>query len=388
MTHSSSKSHASTKQKGRHQSSEYIQNLNTAIPNRYINQRIPFQIIPKSDFAKCDMPKNKIIIPLTNSQCRIPYNYKLSHLPIFSAKSHLQIYNIPFTNEQLGEMFKAPKIIIDRWHDVFISNQKVMHRTSFYAVAPNPFSPEYQIPQNNFEYSYLINETYLPILYRFSIIRDLENNQHYTITAHALVGGAEDGWLFLARLDNNSEVYHDFMTTNTTSDFVTQKKHSVPVTCLNPKQKEMMDFFNKSIGNENGDEVYRGVMHRIAFPHIHQAEASYVAGDSPEESCPKFLKNCVNNTFGENVAFMMKALHISDELQFYSNDVNLKDIISEKRNSFSINPEPNPSSIIKEICILEHYNSGLADKLAFAQQTNKPSKEKSASKEGQNLSTM
>jgi len=327
------------------------------------------------DLKQCTIPKNEIIIPLTNSQCRIPYDYQLSHIPVFSPKPqpHLQEYYFPFTSKQLGEMFNAPKMIIDRWHDVFVSDSNVMHRTSFYAVAPRPFNKEDQIPQKDVDYDELTNATYLPILYRFSIIRNLENEQHYSITAHAIVGGKADGWLFLARLDNNAQECHNFIPENQkSSNFVIKKFNAIPV--LTPKQEEIMSFFSNSIGEENGDEVYRGIMHRIAFPHIHQADAKYTAGTEPEKCCPKFLKHCVKNTFEENVAFMMKAFHISDKLHFFSNDTSLKNVILETQKYVYCSPEPSPFELINEIKTLERLNSANDFKLTMQSQGNKLNK--------------
>lgn len=312
------------------------------IPGRDIPQDTAFRIIGKEKLKESDMSQNEIVVPLKNARCRFPQDYHLSNLPIHIERSCMQNYHIPFTNEQLGQMVTSPKIIIDRWHNSFVFDNQVMHRTSFYAIAPNGF--EEDLSSTN-SYPPFLNQSYIPVLYRFSVSQNIRNKSHFSISVHAIVGGKEDGWLFLARLDNNSKTPHNFVSDPKVD--VVKKYNAIPV----PQSTDT------SADNLEQEEVYKSVIHKISFPHLHQANTNYALGDDPEKGCPKFLKKCVSNSFEENLGFMMKIFHIHDVPHFCSKDARLEDLMGRKRNSFTINPEPDPSFLIKEISLLTQYNS-------------------------------
>ncbi len=324
------------------------------IPNRNIYFGKTHRIISKDDLKRSDLDKLEIVIPLNNSGCNFPHNYSLANIPNTVEKAKLQSYHFSFSKEQLGAMFTCPKVAVDRFHNTYVYNNEVMHRTSFYLIAPNRENNFHKDPKM---FESIINESEIPILYRFSISRNLTNKEHYSISMYALVGGAEDGWLFLARLDNNNQLHHDFITDSTTKASYFKKHSAIPVCEYDEKHQKMLQVFSEMFGDENNTNMPSGIIHRIAFPHIHQADSSYEPGDEPETSCPKFLKKCASNTLEENVAFMMKAFHISETPEFYSNNESIEKIVSEKRNCIKISSEPKSDKFIKEMLILENCNS-------------------------------
>lgn len=328
------------------------------IPDRNIYLGETFRIFDKNELRGSDLSKSEIVIPMENGRCMFPQHYSLANLPVNVERASMQSYHIPFSREQLGAMFTAPKVVIDRWHNTYVYNGEVMHRTSFYLIAPNPFkTPLAKSDEEISNKDPLLNQTELPILYRFSVSRNLKNKEHYSISMHAILGGKEDGFLFLARLDNNTHQPHDFLSDKTQNGAFLKRHAAVPVDNPNEKQQKIMQVFAEMTGSETGDEICRGIMHRIAFPHIHQADANYEQGDEPEKSCPKFLKKCVNNSFEDNIAFMMKAFHIADVPQFANSNKYLSDLMVEKRYGFSVSKQPNAKFLMQEISVLEQCNS-------------------------------
>ena len=187
----------------------------------------------------------------------------------------------------------TPKIIVDTWHSTFITDEGVVHRTSFFAVAPNA-NVKNGIPQ----------------LYRFSITRCDDKTEHYTMNMHAIVGGKEDGWLFLARLDNNTAgIYHPVLKNNMTRAYL--KQHNAVITksftYKQLRQKSKLKGANKPVNQYE---------YCIPFPHIHQADPHYEIGTHAEKVCPKFLRKCAYNNFEQNLAFMMKTTTILVGMRF------------------------------------------------------------------------
>ena len=267
----------------------------------------------------------ELVVPLNKKNSVLPYDYCLSNIPLLSEKKNLQCYHFEFTPGQLGQMFKTPKKIVDRWYNTFETMDGVVLRSSFFAVAPKA-NVDDGIPQ----------------LYRFSITQNLKHPSNYNITMHAVVGGAEDGWLFLGRLDDASDYPHAFLDSGLGKDFI--KSHNAVYADRN---KMLYQHLLHKYGDKKTLQDVMPKMYCVPFPHIHLPDSKYEIGVNPEHECPKFLRKCVGNTFEENLAFMMKIYCIDDNLSLRKFDDNLYHIMKEEGNRTHVSSHPNPQNIIK-----------------------------------------
>ncbi len=289
------------------------------------------KILNKRDYYKTKKQKStsnplNILVKLDEKTTKLPTNYMLSNLPVYAEDKYMQQYHFVFNNQQLKEMFTTPKIIIDRWHSTFVTSEGVVHRTSFFAVAPHADT-----------------KNGIPTLYRFSITRQPSTSNHYTINMHAIVGGKEDGWLFLARLDNSdcTTSIHPILQHFITKQFL--KRHNAVCT------KEFNFHQYKRQQKLKGKKEINENCYCIPYPHIHQANPFYEVGEQAERVCPKFLRKCVNNSFEQNLAYMMKAFRIYDHLHLRDENCNLNSIIKEEKRITTINKQPNPQYLINEL---------------------------------------
>lgn len=336
------------------------------IPERNIPQGKMYRIVSKTkpDGDKKDKkPKNteelsRRKVKMEGFASGFPIDYKLSNIPIHVQKVNLQSYYFPFTGEELDAMMHAPKVIIDRWHEAFATETEVLHKTDFYAVAPNPFMVGLNRQESLYSGNYaLLTKTYLPILYRFSVIRNTKKKDHYSISVHGIVGGKEDGWLFLGRLDNGEQdTMHKMMVNPENSAELMARYRSQPVLKYTPKQQELIDHFKRKY-EENHSDAYGFVMHQIPFPHIHIADPDYRNDTIPERICPKHIEENIDFSFAENLAFMMHTFHIADRPHFYYENTRLADIVAEERYCVHNARNPNPHYLIDEITRLEQFNS-------------------------------
>ena len=322
-----------------------IQEMLPNIPERNIYLGKTYRIISKNSLQRGDLHPSEIKVPLDHPACQVPSDFTLANLPVTVEKSCLQNYYFPFSQEQLGKMFLTPKIIVDRWHTTFVYYDEVMHKTSFYAIAPLAKAKDK-------------NDVSVPEIYRFSISRSESNSEHYSISLHAIVGGKEDGWLFIARLDNNNAGKHDFVATEKATPAFLKKHSAITIPAQDEQKQKMIDAFEEMIDAESGQEVFRSVIHRIAFPHMHQADASYEPGDQPEKNCPKFLRKCAGKSFDEMLAFMMESCHICDTPQFYDHNERISRI-EESLSDFDEAKEKfhSPYILKREIELLESLNT-------------------------------
>lgn len=268
----------------------------------------------------------KIQIKLDEKTAKLPTNYMMSNIPVYAEDKYMQQYHFIFNNEQLKEMFTTPKIIVDRWHSTFVTSEGVVHRTSFFAVAPHADT-----------------KNGIPMIYRFSITRQPNIPDHYTINVHAIVGGKEDGWLFLARLDNSDSnaTIHPILQHYLTKQFL--KRHNAVRT------QEFNFHQEKRHQKLKGSNDINKYCYCIPYPHMHQATPYYEVGDQAERVCPKFLRKCANNDFAQNLAYMLKAFRVYDRPHFRSENDNLYSVIREEKRITTINDNPNPQYILAEI---------------------------------------
>ena len=322
-----------------------VQEMLPNIPERNIYLGKTSRIISKNSLQRGDLHPSEIKVPLDHPACQLPSDFSLANLPVTVEKSCLQNYYFPFSQEQLGKMFLTPKIIVDRWHTTFVNDSEIMHKTSFYAVAPFAKAKDE-------------NDVNVPEIYRFSVSRSESNSEHYSISLHAIVGGKEDGWLFVARLDNNNSGKHDFVASEKETPSFLKKHSAIAVPSQDEQKQKMIGAFEEMFGEETGQEVFRSVIHRIAFPHMHQASANYEPGDQPEKNCPKFLRKCAGKSFDELLAFMMESCHICDTPQFYDHNEKISKIV-QRLEHFDETKERfhSPYILKREIELLESLNA-------------------------------
>lgn len=290
-------------------------------------------LLSKRQQKKSEEETLKIELTLNEKLVKIPYYYTLANLPVYVESKYMQKYHFNFTNQQLKEMYTTTKIIVDKWHSTFITDEGIVHRTSFFAVAPNANI------QNG-----------IPALYRLSITRKENDQKHYTINMHAIAAGKPDGWLFLGRLDNNIEaIIHPVLKNYMTKKFL--KQHNAVVTKnFTPHQLKLKSKL------KNKPKYYSNFNYCIPFPHMHQPSTKYEVGEYAERNCPKFLRKCASNTFDENVGYMMKIFNISDHPHYRNENEYLLKIIQQEKNTTNINFPPDPQIVVKEIKKMESSN--------------------------------
>lgn len=268
---------------------------------------------------------HEINIPLVSQIVGFRKGYTLDNIPDYCESASLQQYHFVYIPEQLKEMYSTTKIIVDIHYNMFDTSNGKVQRTSFFAIAPHAKTHKG-----------------IPLLYRFSVSKDLKNQNHYSISMYAIVGGKEDGWLFLGRLDNDDASPHSFVE-STVSKAEVRRANAVRTKGLTQAQKNIMAKYKKDDCNMAHD------MYCIPFPHIHQPNARYELGDKPEKCCPKFLRKCTDNDFAANLQYMMKIFNISDQPHLKIQNDSMVNILREEFKTVNINPTPNPYKLISII---------------------------------------
>lgn len=266
-----------------------------------------------------------ITIPLVESVVSLKKGYTLDNIPDYCENASLQQYHFSYTPQQLREMYTSTKIIIDIHYNMFDTSNGKIQRTSFFAVAPHAN-----------------NSKGIPSLYRFSVSVDLKNPEHYSISMYAIVGGKEDGWLFLGRLDNDTTPPHSFVVSEVTKTEV-KRSNAVLTKGLTQAQKNIIEKYQKD---------NNGILHDlycIPFPHMHKPSSRYEIGEKPEKSRPKFLRNCAYNNFEDNLQYMMKIFNISDQPHLRLQNDTIANIIKEEFKIIHINKTPNPYKLLGKI---------------------------------------
>lgn len=308
------------------------EDFSLAPKERKIFEYEPLRLISNNALHKRKKVPIATEVILDERSARLPAEYLLSNIPIFEEKKCLQSYHFVFSNEQLKQMIEEPKIIIDRYHNVFQTSGGIVHRSSFYAVAPHARQ-----------------ENGIPMLYRFSITRVLgEEQDHYNISLYAVAGGKQDGFLFLGRLDNDVCDPHSFMAQEITKTFA--KRHNATLTAgETPSQQMIRRKFKEPVNFDSfGYDMYS-----IPFPHMHQPSAHYEIGDNPEIACPKFIRKLANNNFEQNLSAMLKAFRISPTPRFRNTNQNVYSIAKQEKKITTLSDKPNPKPILDEILDLE-----------------------------------
>ena len=268
---------------------------------------------------------HQINIPLVESIVALKKGYTLDNIPDYCENASLQQYHFVYTPEQLREMYTSTKIIVDLHYNMFDTSNGKVQRTSFFAIAPHANARKG-----------------IPALYRFSVSIDLKNPQHYSISMYAIVGGKEDGWLFLGRLDNDTTPPHSFVASDV-SKTEAKRTNAVLTKGLTQAQKNIMEKYQK----DNCGMLHD--LYCIPFPHMHKPSFNYEIGEKPEKSCPKFLRNCAYNNFEANLQYMMKIFNISDQPHLRFQNDTIANIMKEEFKIIHINKIPNPYKLLGKI---------------------------------------
>lgn len=302
---------------------KFVEGQNVIKLNNLLGRDIPYEeydrkILNKREYYKLKRQESYrhkrdpkyFPIKLTERLCKIPADFRLSNLPVLTEKSSLQDYHFQYSSEQLKNMYKTPKRIVDKFYSSFSSSMGLMQRTSFYMVAPYA-------------------EKDIPSIYRLSVAHSASDPDHYTISMHAIVGGREDGWLFLGRFDNASVEPHKIVASEYSPKEL-KKHNAAKIECFTLIDRRMRE---KAMVRKNDvlPELYC-----IPFPHMHKPDIHYEVGEDIERCLPKFMRNCVYNTYEENVEYMMKVFNIYDCPHYRTKDKFLRDIILEEKRLLPI----------------------------------------------------
>ncbi len=309
---------------------KFVEGENILKLNHNLGRNIPYEeldekILNKRDYYKHKKNPNYVEVDLTEKICKMPSDYMLSNIPVLCEKRSMQDYHFNYSNEQLKNMYKTPKIIIDKFCSSFVTSSGIIQRTSFYLVAP-------KAPKD------------IPQLYRLSITTSNVDEEHYNISMHAIVGGKVDGWLFLGRLDNDSVEPHKIAETEYKPKEL--KSH-------NAAKIECFSFIDRRI-RENAkvsrDEKLPDI-YAIPFPHMHKPDIHYEIGEDIERCLPKFMKNCVNKNFEENVAYFMERFNVYEHPHIRQSNMLFSDVIKEENKTINNVDEINAKEIVDELYV-------------------------------------
>ncbi len=227
-------------------------------------------------------------------------NLAVSNLPL-AEHARMQRYNIVCSPSYYKEMAKAPKYIFDAYHFNFSYEHKIMSKTHYYAIAPTLHT--------------LTGKT-LPIIYRFSVCRELGNPEHFTLSLYAVVGGYEDGFYFISRLDNDSpKCAHKIKQPKLKSTSCTKVAH--------PK------FPNKQ------------EIETIDFPHIHRPHFNEQEIDNREFSRPIHLEKLKGKSFEQCLSAFLKIYNILPEMILVKENCMIDDVLEvAKSQHFTDYAEP------------------------------------------------
>lgn len=222
---------------------------------------------PKLAAAKKESPLKAFNI----DSIELKRNLMVSNLPL-TEKARMQKYNIYCSPKNYAIMTSAPKYIFDTFHFTFENNGLLYDKTHYFAVAPTLYTG---------------NKGDLPVIYRFSVCREVGNPEHFSFNLYAIVGGYEDGFYFISRLDNNDE------------------KCSHKVT--NPYLKSSTAVNPSHLKPDNRFQV-------VPFPHIHRPRFTAEDRDKREVSHPYHISRLKNAGFTKCLEEFMKMYGISKEM--------------------------------------------------------------------------
>ncbi len=251
------------------------------------------------EFRQENFPRNRIfrIFPPTSQQCKNPqaHNFRIdsiatktdlmiSNLPLVE-RAHLQKYNVKCNEKNYSIMLDAPKYIFDAYHFNFESHGTKLSKTHYFAIAPNLANQE--------------NEPSLPILYRMSVCREIDNPQHFSFSMYAIVGGYSDGFYFMSRLDNDIPEYAHI------------KK------CKNKHCKKV---------HHTGE--CKQTPEIIDFPHIHRPDFNHCHSYVHEFSTPTHIPELKNRSFYDCLGAYMKLNNVSSQMMLVQEDLSISQLLN------------------------------------------------------------
>ena len=212
-------------------------------------------------------------------------NLMVSNLPL-TEKARMQKYNIYCSAKNYAIMAAAPKYIFDTFHFTFENNGLLFDKTHYFAVAPTLYTG---------------NKGDLPVVYRFSVCREIGNPEHFTFNLYAIVGGYEDGFYFMSRLDNNNN----------------KCSHK---TMVNPYLKSSKAVSPSHLKPNNRFQV-------VPFPHIHRPKFNSAERDKREVSHPYYVSKLKDAGFAKCLDEFMKMYGISKEMILVNQNCMVKKVI-------------------------------------------------------------
>ena len=200
-------------------------------------------------------------------------NLMVSNLPLIE-HARMQKYNIICSPSKYKAMARAPKYIFDSFHFNFEFNHHIFSKTHYYAIAPTLDNG---------------NDKTLPVLYRFSVCRELGNPQHFSITLYAVIGGYEDGFYFISRLDNDRPAC----------------AHKIKTPCI--KNAKTIKANRTKFKEAENISV-------IPFPHLHRPHFNADEYDEREYSRPIYLEKLKDKPFEKCLDAFLKIYNINPEM--------------------------------------------------------------------------
>ena len=296
--------------------------------------------------------KKQQVINLVESVKGIDKSYRLSNIPVSKNNSNLQVYSMDFTPQQLAEMYKCPKIIVDsKQFGTYIEDSKtkkadIKYKTVFYAIAPEILLDKE--PKDDKK---------IPSLYEISITTYKKNPEHYSISIYGIIDGKADGHIFLARLDNNSECFHkeNFHTLKEITD--QRKKHNVTPDF---SYSEYVKFLNRA--KDGKDKL--GLSYITPFPHLHAINVNDRFKRTPESTTPTFVKKLaakdgvrvpldgttdkriLYQSLNTSLCFILKRFNVSEEVKIFKTNRRIKELAEEIKDTHTISENPIYKNVI------------------------------------------
>lgn len=305
-----------------------IENENVVKYNQYMGRDIGYEeydkkLLNNRDYFRHKKTKDVVLLELNEKLCEVPSDYLLSNFPVLCEKRSMQEYYFKYNSLQLKNMYQTPKIIVDKFYNSFSTSSGIVYRTSFYAVAPHA-------------------QRDIPSLYRLSITTCSNNPEHYNISLHAIVGGKEDGWLFLGRFDNDTTEAHLIVETE-----YSRKELKKCNAILSERNTFIQNRLRSKYALKQNNQATK--LYSVPFPHMHKPTTLCDVEEDVERNLPKFMRNCVYNNFEQNVSYMLKVFNIYDHLHLRTKDELVCNIMKAEKKITTLNKNPSASEILKEL---------------------------------------
>ena len=248
---------------------------------------------------------------------RMRKNLTVSNLPL-AEHARMQRYNISCYPDYYREMARSPKYIFDAYHFNFTYENKIMSKTHYYSIAPTLDNTSGKT---------------LPIIYRFSICRELGNPEHFTLSLYAVIGGYEDGFYFISRLDNDSPKF----------------AHKI-------KQPKIKSTKCKKVAHPHFDNERESKT--IEFPHIHRPHFNINELDEREFSRPIHMEKLKGKSFEQCLSAFLKIYNISPEMILVKENCLIDDVLEMAKSQ---NSEENA----KPYCMDNFHKTNLMDYINY-----------------------